>query len=223
MRNPTLLTLAVAGVTVLAGTARGAEIAKAQLDFFENKVRPVLAQHCYKCHNSAEGKLKGDLALDTKDGVIHGGETGPAIVPGDPAKSLLIKAISYTDANLQMPPKGEKLSDAQIADLTAWVKMGAPDPRTGAANAKYKGKSEAARQHWAYQPVKKPSPPEVKQKDWVANPLDAFILAKLEEKEMYPSKPADRAALIRRIYFDMIGIPPTPQEVEAFVNEKSAK
>ncbi|MBI3880350.1 MAG: PSD1 domain-containing protein [Verrucomicrobia bacterium] len=211
------LTLVVAG----AGGVRAAELAKSQVDFFENKIRPILSSTCFKCHNAAEGKLKGDLALDTKEGTLKGGENGPAVVPGNPDKSLLIKAVSYKDPNLQMPPKGEKLSDAQIADLIAWVKMGAPDPRGGAMNAKYKGKSDAARQHWAYQPVKKPTPPVVKQSGWVQNPMDNFILAKLEEKGMKPNHPADRATLIRRVYFDLIGFPPTPAETQACVDDKS--
>ena len=217
MRNSALLALALAGAAVSLPSARGADIAKAQLDFFESKIRPLLSSQCYKCHNAAEGKLKGDLALDTKDGLLKGGETGPAIVPGSPEKSLLIKAISYTDANLQMPPKGEKLTAAQIADLTTWVKMGAPDPRGGATSAKYKGKSEAARQHWAYQPVKRYSPPTVKQPNWVATPVDAFILATLEAKGMTHSRPAERAALIRRVYFDMIGVPPSPADRKSVV------
>src|SRR6266536_2740405 len=107
-----------------------AEPTKAQLDFFENKIRPILADNCYKCHSPARGKVKGDLELDWKGGWEKGGENGPVIVPGDPEKSRLIKAIRYTDPDLQMPPKGEKLSETQISDLVAWVKMSAPDPRT---------------------------------------------------------------------------------------------
>src|SRR6185436_13886716 len=109
---------------------RAAEPTKAQLDFFENKIRPILAGNCYKCHSPAKGKIKGELELDWKGGWAKGGEHGPVIVPGDPEKSLLIKAVRYTDPDLQMPPKGDKLSEAQISDLVAWVKMGAPDPRT---------------------------------------------------------------------------------------------
>jgi mono/diheme cytochrome c family protein len=183
MRTTQLIAGAIAGFAVLAGPqARTAELAKAQVDFFENKIRPILADTCYKCHNAADGKLKGGLALDTKEATLKGGDTGPAVVPGDPDKSLLIKAITYKDPDLQMPPKGEKLSDAQIADLIAWVKMGAPDPRTGTANAKYKGKTDAAKQHWAFTPVQKQTPPSTKFADRVQSPVDNFIFAKQESK-----------------------------------------
>jgi len=192
-----------------------------QSAFFESKVRPLLAAHCLKCHSAAEGKTKGGLALDSRDGTLKGGDSGPAVIPGNPDQSLLIRAVRYTDTNLQMPPKGEKLSETQIADLVAWVKMGAPDPRTGAAKGKYADAS-AKRSWWAFQPVKKQEPPAVQNKSWPANPVDNFILAKLEEKNLKPSGPAERRVLIRRLYFDLIGLPPTPAEVESFVNDKSS-
>jgi mono/diheme cytochrome c family protein len=192
-----------------------------QSAFFEGKIRPLLSAHCLKCHSAAEGKTKGGLALDSREGTLKGGDSGPAVVPGNPDKSSLIRAVRYTDSNLQMPPKGEKLSDAQIADLVAWVRMGAPDPRTGAAKGKYASATER-KVWWAFQPVKKQEPPAVQNKSWPANPVDNFILAKLEEKNLKPSAPADRRVLIRRLYFDLIGLPPTPAEVEAFVNDKSS-
>jgi cytochrome c553 len=224
MRKHTILAGAVAGLAVLAGTtAQAAELAKAQVDFFENKIRPILADTCYKCHNAGEGKVKGGLALDSKEATLKGGDTGPAVVPGDADKSLLIKAITYKDPDLQMPPKGEKLSDAQIADLIAWVKMGAPDPRSSGANAKFKGKTDAAKQHWAFAPVQKQTPPTVKAASRVKTPVDNFIFAKLEEKSLEPNAPAERDTLIRRAYYDLIGIPPTPAEVASFVNDKDPK
>src|SRR5205814_1044241 len=132
------------------------------------------------------------------------------------------KAISYKDPDLQMPPKGEKLEDKQIADLTEWIKMGAPDPRSAAPGAgKLTGLNDKARAHWAYQPVKDPQVPEVKETTWVRNPIDNFILSKLEANNLKPSKPALRPALIRRAYYDLIGLPPTPKEVENFVNDRS--
>src|SRR5437870_3810276 len=112
-----------------------ADLPPNQVQFFENKIRPILANNCYKCHSQQAEKVKAGLLLDTKEGVLKGGETGPAIVPGDPEKSLLIKAVRYTDPDLQMPPKGKKLSDADIANLVAWVKMGAPDPRVATARS----------------------------------------------------------------------------------------
>ncbi len=161
-----------------------------QLAFFESKIRPILVDNCYKCHSHEAEKLKGGLSLEYRDSVLKGGENGPAIVPGDAEKSLLIKAVRYTDPDLQMPPKDKKLSDTQIADLENWVKMGAPDPRVwggnGAAGAvgargtgATKGWGKTAKEHWAFQPIKKISVPEVKATNWVATPLDAFILAKL--------------------------------------------
>lgn len=220
MRFPASVLLAGA-LAVAAPAARAAELAKAQVEFFENKIRPILASHCYNCHNAAEGKVKGGLTLDTREGTLKGGDSGPAVVPGNPDKSLLIKAISYKDPDLQMPPKGEKLTDQQINDLITWVKMGAPDPRTGSANAKYKGGTDAARQHWAFQPPKLTPPPAVKQTEWVKTPVDAFILAKLEAAGLHPSPPAPRAALIRRAYFDLIGLPPSPEQVHRFEADSS--
>jgi mono/diheme cytochrome c family protein len=221
MRAFSPTTLAILGVAAVSASA--AELAKADLDFFETKIRPIFADTCYKCHNAADGKLKGGLALDTKEGWMKGGDTGPAIVPGSPEKSLLIKSIQYTDPDLQMPPKGEKLTDAQIAELVAWVKRGAPDPRTGTANAKYKGGTDAAKEHWAFQPVKRHTPPTVNARERVSTPVDNFILQKLEAKGLTMNAPADRYTLIRRVYFDLVGVPPTPQEVDAFVNDKSPK
>ena len=206
---------AVAGVSV----GRAAEPTKAQLDFFESKVRPVLANNCYKCHSTKAEKVKGGLLLDSRESVLKGGDTGPAIVPGAPEKSLLIKAIGYGDPDLQMPPKGDKLTDQQIADLTAWIKMGAPDPRV--ASAAQKDWKDPNAKHWAWQPVKKPSVPDVTDASWCKTPVDNFIVAKLYEKSLKPNPIADKRTLIRRAYFDLIGLPPTPEEVEKFVSDDS--
>ncbi len=172
----------------------------------------MLAKNCYKCHSSESLKVKGGLLLDTRDGLLKGGDTGPALVPGDPDKSLLIKAVRYADPDLQMPPKGDKLSDEQINDLVTWVKMGAPDPRAGkaVATAPTKGKD-----HWSFKPVTKPAVPSV------GNPIDAFITAKLDEKGMKLSAPADKRTLIRRAYYDLIGLPPTPEEVQMFLADSA--
>src|SRR4029079_6937508 len=163
-----------------------------QLDFFEKKVRPIFVENCYKCHSIEQGKKKGELTLDTRDGVLKGGETGAAIVPGDPAQSLLVKAINYQDKDLQMPPKGDRLTSEQIADLTAWIKMGAPDPRKEPGGSRnLTGLTAKARAHWAYQPVKKPAIPAVRNRAWCITPVDAFIMQKIEEKGMVPSPAAD--------------------------------
>jgi cytochrome c553 len=196
-----------------------ADLTPAQTEFFENKIRPVLANNCYKCHSTQAEKVKAGLLLDSREATLQGGDNGPAVVPGNLEKSLLIKAVRYTDPDLQMPPKDKKLSDAQIADLEAWVKMGAPDPRVATAEQKaWKGSSK---DHWAWQPLTKPAVPEVKAAAWCQTPVDKFIVAKLDEKGLKPNPIADKRTLIRRATFDLIGLPPTPEEVETFLKDES--
>ncbi len=209
-------------MAVIVSSAFAAEIEPAKLEFFESKIRPLLVDNCYDCHSVQSKKSRGGLLLDTRENVLKGGDTGPAIVPGDPEKSLLIKAVRYTDSELQMPPKNKKLSEEKIAYLVEWIKMGAPDPRvpTTAMNS-WNGIYEKAAKHWAFQPVKKPTVPEVKNSRWVQSPVDAFILAKLEAKKMRPSLQADKRTLIRRASFDLTGLPPTPEEVDAFEKDDS--
>ena len=210
----------VSSLSLLAQLAAGAtELTPAQTQFFENKIRPLLADNCYKCHSTQAEKVKGGLLLDTREGALKGGETGPAVVPGDLEKSLLIKAVRYTDPDLQMPPKDKKLSDEQIANLEAWVKMGAPDPRL--ASASQKTWKDSGKDHWAWQPLTKPVVPEVKDSAWGKTPVDNFILAKLDEKKMKPNPAADKRTLIRRATFDLIGLPPTTEEVDAFLKNES--
>jgi hypothetical protein len=196
----------------------------AHLEFFEKKIRPILAENCYKCHSLENGKSKGGLTLDTREAVLRGGKNGAVVKPGDPAESRLITAINYEDPDLQMPPKGEKLTAQQIADLTEWIKIGAPDPRDApkpVGSGKLTGLTDKARQHWAYQAVKKPAIPSNKNQQWCRTPIDAFILQKLEEKNMVPAPDADKEALLRRATYDLVGLPPTPQEVENFLADKS--
>ena len=197
----------------------GAAADPAGLEFFESKVRPIFVDHCYSCHSVEAGKNKGGLHLDTRDAVLKGGDSGPALIAGEPDKSLLIKAVRYTDENLQMPPKGKKLSAEQIAALEQWVKIGAPDPRTGTTNAP--DKATAAKSHWAFQPVKNPAVPNVKNAQWAKTPIDHFILAKLEEKNLSPAARADKRTLIRRATMDLTGVPPTYEEVVAFEKDRS--
>ena len=161
---------------------------------------------------------------------MTGGDNGKAVIPGDAENSLLIQVIAHTNPDLKpMPPPPGKLSPKQIADLTQWVKIAAPWPgqekTVAAASSIRRGKfqiSDQDRQHWAFQPVKRPTVPVVKNQQWVANPIDAFILSKLEEKGLRPNPPADKRELIRRITYDLTGLPPTPQEVEAFVGRPVA-
>jgi Protein of unknown function (DUF1553)/Protein of unknown function (DUF1549)/Planctomycete cytochrome C len=191
------------------------------VEFFEKKIRPVLAEHCLKCH-SAEAekakKLKGGLFLDSRDGVLKGGESGPAIVPGEPKKSRLIQALHH-DGDTRMPPNG-KLPDPVIADFDKWVTMGAPDPRTATGGRKAVGMSiDEGRRFWAYRPVVVPAVPKVN----AASDIDRFIVAKLEDKGLKSAAKAERATLARRVYYDLTGLPPTPEEVDAFVADKDPK
>jgi len=216
---PLLLVFLTAGITP-AAPAAGAEPDPQALQFFETKVRPVLVEHCYSCHSAQAKKLKAGLFVDSRAGLLKGGDTGEAITPGDPSKSLLVEAIEYKNVDLQMPPK-TKLGDQQIADLTAWVKMGAPWPKEAAAVGTIEAfdlKQRKAKA-WAFQPVQPQAPPAVKKSHWVRTPVDAFILAKLEAKNIAPAAAADPRTLIRRIYFDLIGLPPTSDEVEAFLKD----
>jgi len=189
------------------------------IEFFEAKIRPVFVEHCYKCHSQDAEKVKGGLRLDSRESLLRGGDNGPVLIPGDPEGSRLIQAVRYTDADLKMPPKNQKLSDRQIADLEAWVKMGAPDPREG--KALMPAKPVAARQHWAFQPVGEPRVPSVDNPSWVKTPIDAFILAKLEANKLKPAPVADQQTLLRRVTYDLTGLPPTFGEVEAFKQDKS--
>lgn len=187
-------------------------------DYFEKSVRPILANHCFECHGPL--KQKGGLRLDSRDAMLTGGDTGPALVPGHPEQSALVRAISYKD-ELKMPPKGQ-LAPAQIAALTTWIKQGAVWPQT-ATTARPAAKESGFkitpedRAFWSFQPIIDPKLPAVKNGAWVQTPIDAFVLAKLEEKGFNHAPPADPRSLLRRLYFDAIGLPPTPAEVEVFV------
>ena len=194
----------------------------ADLEFFEQKIRPILVDNCYQCHGQVTTKVKGGLFLTSRDGLRKGGESGPAIVPGDPEASLLIKAVRYGDEKLQMPPKNKRLSADKVADLVAWVKMGAPDPRVSASPlAGANTIPERAKAHWAFQPIREPARPAVHNSAWISTPVDNFILAKLEAAQLTPSPRADARTLIRRAYFDLTGLPPKPEEVAAFVADSS--
>lgn len=206
--------------------AQGTKLSQRDLDFFENKIRPIFAENCYKCHSESAEKVKGGLLVDSREALLKGGENGPAIVPRHPEKSLLIKAISYTDKDLQMPPNDRKLTDQQIADLQAWIKMGAPDPRDKGVGKghDYAIEWDKARQHWAYQPIKAPSIPKVPDaKHWAQSTIDQFILEKLRAQNLTPSPRADKVTLLRRATFDLIGLPPTAKEVDAFLADKSPR
>jgi Protein of unknown function (DUF1549)/Protein of unknown function (DUF1553)/Planctomycete cytochrome C len=191
------------------------------MQFFEAKIRPVLADNCYKCHSRDADKIKGGLMLDTREGMLHGGDTGPAISPGKPEDSLMIDAISYKDADLQMPPKGAKLPDNEIADLTEWIRRGAPDPRSLVAKGSSESYGGVGRQHWSFLPVQKQPVPAVSDPSWCRTPVDNFIMARLDENGMKPNPPADKYTLIRRATFDLTGLPPTEAEVQRYLVDDS--
>jgi hypothetical protein len=194
------------------------------LDFFEKRIRPLFAENCVECHGV--DKQKGDLRLDSRPGWTKGGASGTALVPGKPDDSLLISAVRYWDKNLQMPPK-HSLGPEEVKDLIDWVKLGAPDPRNEApaaqpAKAAPKIDLQKAREHWAFQPIKNPSPPSVEDEGWVRNDIDRFIMAKLEKADVRPAPDADDRTLLRRVTFDLTGLPPTPAEIADFVGDKSS-
>jgi hypothetical protein len=197
------------------------------VEFFEAKIRPVLVQRCYSCHNSKLAAPKGDLVLDTKEGLLKGGASGPALVPGNPAESRLMKVLSYTDPLVQMPPSG-KLADAVLQDFTQWIAKGAADPRASApalasASPQYKGMSlDEGRKWWAFQPVAAHAAPKVASSQGrPVNKIDNFILAKLAEKKLQLSPQADKRTLVTRAYVGLLGFKPTFEEVQAFLRDDS--
>ena len=204
-------------------SASAAEPTAAGLEFFEKKVRPVLVERCFECH-STTAKVKGGLSLDSREAIFTGGDSGPSVVAGDPEKSKLIEAITYKNQDLQMPPKSP-LTAAEQQALVEWVKMGAPDPRTGSApvaKATMGMDVKTGREFWSFKPLASPTPPAVKNSGWVKTPVDAFVLAQLEARNLSPAPPAEKRALIRRATQDLTGLPPTPEEVEAFLKDDSA-
>ena len=188
--------------------------------YFESKIRPVLAERCYKCHSAkalANDKLKGGLQLDSRAGIRKGGDTGPAVVPSETAASLILSALHH-EGDLQMPPDN-KLSDAIIEDFTRWIESGAPDPRDGAVvEIEEVGVDiEAGKKHWAFQPLSKSVPPKVTDQAWVRTPSDQFIRAAQESKSIEANPLAGPDTLARRAYFDLIGLPPTPEQTAVFL------
>ena len=181
--------------------------------FFETNVRPVLFDHCYKCHGPE--KQWAGLRLDSRGAILKGGDSGPAVVPGKPEESLLVRAIRHEDENLKMPEDG-KLSDGQIADLVRWVEQGALYPENAPTRTRTRDPD-----HWVFQPPVEQAIPEVQDPAWPRSPIDYFILAKLEAIERVPSAPAEKQTLIRRVTFDLTGLPPTPNEIAAFLADQS--
>jgi hypothetical protein len=228
IRSKTIMTQAktiavLIGSLLATSATANAGVSPKGVEFFESKIRPVLSKYCYECHSAQAKKLKASLYLDSKDGMLKGGDSGPVFVPGKAKGSLLIKALEH-DGTTKMPSQSTKLPKEIIDDFVKWIDMGAPDPREGKVASKARSIDiEKGREHWAFQPLMKANVPAVKNADWGRTPVDRFILAKLEEKGLTPNGPIERERLLRRAYFDLHGLPPTPAEIEAFLKDSNAK
>ena len=214
--GPSIL-LVLLAVPVFAAAADGPakteeKPSRRGIEFFETKIRPVLVKHCYECHSAKSEEVGGELLLDTRDGLREGGESGHGVVPGDVDASLIITAMEYGD--FEMPPEA-KLPPEVIADFRRWVKMGAPDPRRKRRPAVAKPDAAPAAPLWSLAPLADPAPPKVADKLWPRGDIDRFVLAKLEEQKLQPVATAEPQLLLRRLYFDLIGLPPPPKEVQA--------
>lgn len=208
-------------VLVLIPLLFGTTLSAAEPDdvrFFREKIEPVLKTQCYRCHSHSAKEVQGGLLLDSKGASQRGGDTGPAVVPSKVASSLLIQALRH-EGGLAMPPKSPKLSDATIADFVKWIESGAVDPRQEEVASSDPAGVQAARKHWAFQPLERKLPPVVQESAWVRSPIDAFVLAELESHQLPHAATASRTELIRRITFDLTGLPPDPDDVDAFVND----
>ncbi|MFP6865261.1 MAG: DUF1549 domain-containing protein, partial [Roseibacillus sp.] len=206
----------------LAQSANEKSVDAEGINYFEAHVRPLLSKHCFKCHSEKAEKLKAGLYLDSKAGILQGSESGKIIVPGKAEESLLIKAVRYQVEDLEMPPK-RKLPAFAIDQLAEWINRGAPMPEDGAKIAESGPAYDFARfrrEHWAFRPVVKPVLPAV-EGDWVNSPIDQFVLSRLKSVGLTPARGAEKRTLIRRAYFTLIGLPPTPEEVEAFLQDRS--
>lgn len=213
----------IASCLLLLATATTARAdAESDNEFFEKQIRPILVDRCESCHSAATGKTNGGLALDTRAGWMKGGESGPPIVPGEPENSLLIRAVQYSSDGPQMPPKeeGGKLPDNEIAAITEWIKRGAPDPRTKTIKALGMTPDEV-RTWWSFQKVRHVDPPKVQNERWARTELDRFILAELEKRDLKPSDRADKRILLRRVTYDLTGLPPTIAEMDAFLSDSA--
>lgn len=214
------LTVFVAScLLAICGDPLWAEDAK-KLEFFETRIRPVLVEHCYECHSVGAKEVKGSLVVDTAAGLLKGGDSGASLVPGKPDESLLLEALRYE--SVEMPPAG-RLPENVIQDFERWIEMGAPDPRGGDAGPVTRSKIdiEAGRQFWAFQSPQPHTPPMVTDANWPRSKIDAFVLKRLEDAKLKPAADADRETLARRLYYDLLGLPPTPEQVSAFVNDSS--
>src|SRR4051812_22283137 len=218
-----LAPLTVAVLTAPLASAMSPRDDAASVEWFEKKVRPILVGHCYACH-SADTKPAGELRVDDRNGLLIGGDSGPAVVPGDPEKSLLLRRIKHANPNRRMPKEGKPLTEAEVVVLTRWIRDGAPWPGVKVPVSLGQPKSwyePLRKEHWAWQPLTDPKPPAVDDPSWARDELDRYILAGLEKAGLAPACDADKTAILRRVSFDLVGLPPTPAQVEAFLADHS--
>lgn len=207
--------------TLLSSDVNGAEWSPKQIEFFETKIRPVLVNRCYECHSVKKSDPDAGLRLDSAAAVLRGGDSGPVLVPGKPDESLLLEALRYE--SYEMPPDG-KLDEATIADFVHWIEMGVPDPRSGDGggdSAVHGTSRKSGHEHWAFQPPVRAKVPEVRESSWPQTEIDRFILARLQSKGLSPNSQADRRTLLRRLSYDLIGLPPASADVEDFENDEA--
>ena len=212
------------GVEIWKGEHDGSDPAvntPENIAFFESRIRPLLVKHCYECHSAESPDVQGALLVDSRAPLAKGGDHGPAVVPFEPARSLLIEAVRYKNGDLQMPPD-QKLSEQEIQDLERWIRLGAPDPRSKPTRISRKTIDlEKGRDFWSLKPITDPKPPRVTNDAWPQGDLDRFILAKIEAAGLSPAADADKTALLRRVTFDLTGLPPTPEALDAFLKDES--
>jgi mono/diheme cytochrome c family protein len=223
---PPILALGIASLVPLLGWAAAPPVTKRSVPsaeavaFFETHVRPMLVEHCVSCHGAKA--QRGGLRVDSRAALLKGGDSGPALTPGEPAKSLMVKAV-HRDGELKMPPKAkDALSPSAVANLETWIRAGATWPIEAASKPAASSIAEARKTHWSFRPVSRPTPPVNRNAGWGKTPVDHFILAKLEAKCLTPAPETNRRTLIRRVTFDLLGLPPTPEEVEAFVKDPAS-
>lgn len=225
MRNVPFMSIWAVAIATTLLPSRG-EVLTADGEFFEKKIRPVLVEHCYECHSTTSKKLKGGLRVDGRAVLLHGGDTGPAITPGKPETSLLVAAMSHRDKDLAMPPKKPKLPDAVVADFERWIRAGAvwPGGEAAAAPGKADGFDLTQRKQrlpWIWETPRRQNLPPIKDAAWPLGSVDRFILARLEKEGLQPAPPAESEIWLRRVYFALIGLPPSPEQLAAFLNDRS--
>lgn len=213
-----LMLIGLFGGSTLSSAADKVPSDEAGIEFFESRIRPVLVEHCYECH-AAGKKRQGGLLLDTRAGIRGGGDTGSAVVPGKPDESLLLEALRYE--SFEMPPQG-RLPKSVVADFEKWIRIGAPDPRDGgvvSAEQSIEEMLDKGREFWSFRPVKRPEPPSTENSGWAVGPIDRFVFARLEQAKLSPGASASKVELLRRVYFDLIGLPPSRKQIDAFLSD----